>query len=225
MQKIGHRGAKGYVAENTIASIEKAIQLGVDAVEIDVHVCKTGEIVVIHDSTINRTTKGQGKVRELTLSELQLVTVRGGHNIATLEEVLIFCENKCTIHIELKGKGTAVKVANIVTKYVKQTKWTYKSLLVSSFKRSKLNKVKQINPSINTGIIVSKKAFKALIQAVDDKCSAIYIALNKVKTSIVAYASSKNIQVYVWTVNKPKNITKMKSLSVNGIISDFPDLL
>lgn len=224
MQKIGHRGAKAYVAENTIASIEKAIQLGADAVEIDVHVCKTGEIVVIHDSTINRTTTGKGKVKELTLNELRLITTYG-YSIPTLEEVLVFCEDKCTIHIELKGKGTAVKVADIVTKYIARTKWTYETLLVSSFKRSKLDKVKQINPNINRGIIVDKKASKALVQSMEDKCSAIYIAFNKVKPHIVAFANSHNIQVYVWTVNKPKKISKMKALSVSGIISDFPDLL
>ena len=67
--KIGHRGAKGYVAENTMASFQKAIELGVDGLELDVHLCRSGEVVVIHDATIDRTTVGKGFVKDFLAKE------------------------------------------------------------------------------------------------------------------------------------------------------------
>ena len=79
--KIGHRGAKGHVAENTLPSFEKAIALGAEAVEFDVHVCATGELVVIHDFTVDRTTNGTGEVHTVSLDELKSLTVEDEHTI------------------------------------------------------------------------------------------------------------------------------------------------
>ena len=87
MLKIGHRGAKGYVAENTLASFQKAIDLQVDGIELDVHVSRDGEIMVIHDETIDRTTSAKGFVKNLSSNELQF------YGIPTLLEVLDLINN------------------------------------------------------------------------------------------------------------------------------------
>jgi glycerophosphoryl diester phosphodiesterase len=71
--KIGHRGAAGHAPENTLLSFQKAMDLGVDMIELDVYVCKTGELVVIHDEKVDRTTNGTGYVREKTLDELKIL--------------------------------------------------------------------------------------------------------------------------------------------------------
>ena len=95
MITIGHRGAKGHVAENTLASFEKAIALGVDAVELDVHVSADGVVMVIHDETIDRTTTKKGYVKEyssVALNEL---------GIPTLEEVFLLINKRCSINIEI----------------------------------------------------------------------------------------------------------------------------
>ena len=101
MEKIGHRGAKAWVDENTLESIQKAIELGADAVEIDVHTCKTGELIVIHDPTLKRTTNGKGKIAKLTYSQINSFNTLNGYSIPTLEQVLDFCQDKYKIHIEL----------------------------------------------------------------------------------------------------------------------------
>ena len=87
--KIGHRGAKGYVAENTIASIQKALDFGVDGIEIDVHLCATGELVVFHDFTLDRMTNGTGEVSKLSLSELKQLKVADKFQIPTLKGYLL----------------------------------------------------------------------------------------------------------------------------------------
>ena len=88
MIRIGHRGAMGYAPENTLVSFEKALDLKVDMVELDVQLCKTGELVVIHDLTVNRTTNGEGDVAKLTLQELKCLDAGKGQQIPLLEEVL-----------------------------------------------------------------------------------------------------------------------------------------
>ena len=86
--KFGHRGAKGYLAENTIESIKKALELGVDGIEIDVHKCKSGELVVFHDFTLDRLTNGTGEIATFTLQELKELFILKQFKIPTLIEVL-----------------------------------------------------------------------------------------------------------------------------------------
>ena len=99
--KIGHRGAKGYEPENTLISFQKAIDLNVDGIELDVHLSSDGEIMVIHDETIDRTTNGKGFVKPLYCIGIKKI------EIPTLTEVLDLINQKCFINIELKGIGTA----------------------------------------------------------------------------------------------------------------------
>lgn len=224
MEKIGHRGAKGYVAENTLASINKAIALRADAIEVDVHICKTGELVVLHDKTIDRTTTGEGFIRKITLTELRNINSEG-NPIPLLEEVLELCSGKCMVHVELKGKGTAKKVADLIEKFVDQGKYNYQQIYVSSFVKKRLMKIRKQNANIQLGIIIAKKNSKALKVAVKNGFEAIYVHHKQVKSYWVRIAKLKKLKIYVWTVNKPKKIKKIRNLEVQGIISDFPDRL
>ncbi len=85
--KIGHRGAPVQLPENTISGFHRAVALGVDGIELDVHLCKSGEAVVIHDDTVDRTTDGRGRVADMTLSELRGLRVNGTECVPTLAEV------------------------------------------------------------------------------------------------------------------------------------------
>ncbi len=120
MLKIGHRGAMGYAPENTLGSFAKALELGVDGIELDVHVCKSGEVVVIHDERVDRTTNGKGQVKEMTLKELKELDAGKGERIPTLEEVLDFVDRRAFIDIELKAEGIGNSVADIVRKYIQE---------------------------------------------------------------------------------------------------------
>ncbi|WP_010180087.1 glycerophosphodiester phosphodiesterase [Aquimarina agarilytica] len=225
MQKIGHRGAKALMDENTIPSIKKAIELGVDAIEIDVHKCRTGELVVIHDETVKRTTNGRGKVVNLTYNELSMLRTEHMHKVPTLKEVLDVCKGKCSLHIELKGKGTAKAVCMLIEEEVKQGGWSYDQLYVSSFDAKRLNKVRARNKAIKVGLIAESKTSKAFAIAVDNGYENIYIYHEKLRSRLVRMAKLKNLNLYVWTVNKPADIKKMQVLDISGIISDHPNLL
>ena len=112
MLKIGHRGAKGHVAENTLASFQKAMELEVDGIELDVHLSANGAIMVIHDATIDRTTSGTGFVKNINAAQLQLI------GIPTLEEVLQLVNKNCTINIEIKDANATNAVVQLIEKYI-----------------------------------------------------------------------------------------------------------
>ena len=101
--KVGHRGAAGHEPENTLRSFRKALDLGADMVELDVHLCGTGELVVIHDETVDRTTDGSGSVRDMPFHELRGLDAGKGERIPTLREVLDLLEGRAGVNIELKG--------------------------------------------------------------------------------------------------------------------------
>ncbi|HSP12111.1 MAG TPA: glycerophosphodiester phosphodiesterase family protein, partial [Salegentibacter sp.] len=151
--KIGHRGAKGLLAENTLESIQKAIDLGVDAIEIDVHRCLSGEIVVIHDFTLDRTTNGSGEVAKKNWQDLKSLKVEGQYQIPLLTEVLDLIEGKCSINIELKGLNTAAGTSEIIQKYIAKGNWEYQDFIVSSFQKNELFQIRKLDEKIPIGVL------------------------------------------------------------------------
>src|SRR5210317_1220784 len=123
--KMGHRGALAYIAENTIPSIEKALSFNIDGIEVDVHLCATGELVVFHDFTLDRVTNGKGELKKHSLSELRQLMVKEEYKIPTLQEVLNVIDKKCLLNIELKGRGTAAKTCEVIETYVNEKGWRY----------------------------------------------------------------------------------------------------
>ena len=223
--KIGHRGAKGYFAENTLESIQKALNFGVDAIEIDVHRCKTGELVVIHDFTLDRTTNGSGEVAKKTLSEIKGLNVEDEFGIPLLTEVLDFIEGKCTINIELKGLNTATATAKIIKKYVAEKNWTYKDFIVSSFQKNELFQLRKLDEKVALGILSKASVTEAIELGKLLKASAIHPSLGIITRDNVKASHKAGFNVNVWTVNEPEDIQRMREFGVDGIISDFPDRL
>src|SRR5690606_14315348 len=172
--KIGHRGAKGYVAENTIESIQKALDFKVDGIEIDVHVCASGELVVFHDFTLDRMTNGTGEVGKSTLSELKKLKVSGLYHIPTLEEVLGIIDKKCLLNIELKGKYTASKTCETIQKYITDKNWTYQNFIVSSFQHHELEAVFKADKNISLGVLTKANIDEAMEFAETIKARAIH---------------------------------------------------
>ncbi|MYJ75784.1 MAG: glycerophosphodiester phosphodiesterase, partial [Gammaproteobacteria bacterium] len=137
---IGHRGAAGLAPENTLAGFARAVELGVDGVELDVHLAGP-EVVVIHDERVDRTTNGVGLVRDLTFAELRRLDAGDGQRVPTLKEVLDLVPEHMLVNIELKGVGTAEPVAAIVGDLALGAKrGRLPALLVSSFDHGELGR-------------------------------------------------------------------------------------
>ncbi|MEW4923816.1 glycerophosphodiester phosphodiesterase family protein [Algibacter sp. 2305UL17-15] len=222
--KIGHRGAKGHFAENTLESIKKALELGVDGIEIDVHRCATGQLVVFHDFTLDRMTNGTGEVSKHTLKELKKVVVKGYCQIPTLSEVLAFVDNKCLLNIELKGQDTAKEAARLITFFVEKKGWEYKNIIVSSFQKSLLETVYKINDKIPLGVLTDLNIEDAVNIAKAIKAVSIHIDYTMLTPEIVEELK-EDYKVFAYTVNNLNPIKRIKSYGVDGMISDFPDRL
>lgn len=223
--KIGHRGAKGHVAENTLASFAKALQLGVDAIELDVHVCATGELVVFHDFTVDRTTNGTGEVHKLSLSELKELNVEVEHKIATLEEVLKPISSQCYVNIEMKGRHTAKPLAALLKKYVNEKGYSYTDFIVSSFQYEELKIMSELNPEVHLGILTQASVAQAWEWAEEFSARAIHPHFSLLTKDNMKRAHNAGLKVYTWTVNEPDDIARVKEYGVDGIISDYPERL
>ena len=223
--RFGHRGAKGLVAENTIESIVFALELGVDGIEIDVYKCKSGELVVFHDFTLDRLTNGTGEISEFTLHELKALTIEGVYKIPTLIEVLNTIDKQCLLNIELKGRNTAMETVRIIQDYIKNKGWKYTDFLVSSFQHQELLEVFSLDKGILLGVLTKANLEEAIDFAKTIKAHAIHPNFSLLSMVNVKLAKKKGFKINTWTVNTPQAIERMKRYKVDMIISDFPDRL
>lgn len=220
---IGHRGAKGHVAENTIPSIKKAMQLGVQGVEFDVFRCKSGEIVLLHDKTLDRTTNATGNVENYTLQELKEVVVEGQYNIATLGEALDAINNSILVNIELKGKNTSVRTIEILTNYIDNKGWNASNFIISSFNWDELKAFRNLANEIAIGVLTEEDPLKAISFAKEIKASAIHPYYKYLTQEKILAIQREGFKVYTWTVNSPEDIKQLKQWQVDGIITDYPE--
>ena len=225
MLKIGHRGAKGLEPENTLLSFQKAIEIGVDGIELDVRLTSDGELIVIHDETIDRTSNGTGFVNQFSLREIKKFRIDSKHEIPTLLEVLELVDKKCLVNIELKELETAEKVVALIEDFIATKNWKYEHFLVSSFNWHAIQNVRFLNPDIPIGVLTESDLEMAFTFAKFLKATTItahYLLLNDAEIQEIQEAG---IRIFAWTVNENDTIEKMKTLKINGIISDFPDRL
>ncbi len=217
--RIGHRGASGHAPENTLLSLNTAVQLRCDMTEIDVHTCASGDVVVIHDETVERTTNGTGLVSELSLSELKKLDAGNGERIPTLTEVLSMLKDKIVLNIDLKGQNTPKRVHWAV----KDSGWSVNDILITSFDWAKLEKYRELDTEARLGPLAHVNIYHAVRFASKINAYCINPLHKPCSRSFVGKAQKKGLQVYPWTVNEVKDIERMKGFGVDGLISDFPD--
>ena len=220
---IGHRGAMGHETENTLASIQKAMDLGVDMVEIDVFKIQSGEIVVFHDYTVDRLTNGPGKIEEYNIFDLKKLIVRGGHKIPVLQDVLKVIDNKVALNIELKGSGTADKVNFIMNYYIEKNNWSPANFLISSFNWAELREMRKYNPNVAIAVLTEDNPLDAIPFAKELNAVAINPYFKKLDIEVANEIRDAGFKIYTWTVNEPKDIDAMKQIGVDGIITNFPE--
>lgn len=225
VQKIGHRGAKGYVAENTLESFQKALDLGADAIELDVHVAACGTLVVFHDFTVDRMTNGSGEVHKLTIEQLKELKVSGEFQIPTLAETFDLIDRKCWINVELKGHGTAEPACQLIEEYITSKGWQYDDFVVSSFQKDELERAKAINPRIRLAALSQASVEQALEWADELSAYAIHPHFSLLTVDNIMVAKSRGYKINVWTINHDEDIQRLETYNIDGIISDFPDRL
>jgi len=220
---FGHRGARGHVAENTLPSITKALDLGVDGIEIDIFQCASGELVVFHDQTLEKLTNATGYIEQLDLDSIQKIEVLGGYTIPTLEEVLDLINGQVVLNIELKGSRTALLTAALLEDYFKSGQWQPKQILISSFNWEELQLFYKVNQEVPLAVLTEDDPLDAIPVALSLNAVAINPNHKTLNTTNVEKIKAAGLDIYPWTVNAPEDIQKMVSLGVEAIITDYPE--
>ena len=215
---IAHRGASGHAPENTLLSYQRAFELGAQMIELDVHETLDGDLVCIHDSTVDRTTNGSGEVHSLTYRELLDLDAGEGERIPLLEDVIKYASGKIQVNIELKTIGTEKNILDIVERH-----GMFRDIMISSFFHGSLVTVRELNELVTTAILVDKPKVELVSYAMDFRANAINPRHQLVSHELIQDAHSVGLKVFPWTVNDSQTMMKLFAIGIDGLISDFPD--
>ena len=228
-----HRGFSGLYPENTLLAFEHALEVGATGIELDVQLTADGEIVVIHDEKIDRTTNGSGLVAQYTLAQLQKFDAGSwfspkyaGLTIPTLEEVLkLIKDTDILLNIEIKTgivdyPGLEKKVLELVKRYKMQKRTIY-----SSFNHYSIKSISEQDASAKTGILFMEGLFEPWNYAKNINARALHPIYILVRPELVALAHQNSIEVNVFTVDDEDLLRKMVHCGVDGIFTNYPDRL
>lgn len=239
--KIGHRGASGHEPENTLRSFKKAIELGADMVEADVWLSNDNKIVVIHDETVDRTTNGQGQVKNFTLAELQKLNAGLQEKVPSLTELLALVKGYCQLNLEVKIKA----VAQHLISELQNNDFPFEDLLISSNHLDIISNIKKQIPALKTAWVfksIQSCFWQAVWSLVMTLISPVvhWHVIRKLKfhnieiinlyhslatKRFIAKLHRHNKRVFVWTVNDKNKIKKLRNFGADGIFSNYPERL
>ncbi len=231
---FAHRGASAYAPENTLSSFQLAVELGAPAIELDVKLTGDGEVVVLHDQTLDRTTNGNGDIRQFTLTQLRKVDAgekfdskfRGEH-IPTLREVFDLFGNSVILNIELTNYASPQD--DLLTRVVSLIKQFHleESTLFSSFLPVNLIKARGMCPDVPIGLLTFpgwKGWFFRSPMNFWIPREAIHSHISDISPDFIERQHRSGKRVHVWTVNAADSIQCMFEYGVDGIFTDDPKL-
>jgi glycerophosphoryl diester phosphodiesterase len=217
---IGHRGAKGHAPENTVRSVRRAIELGADGVEVDVFFVD-GQLVVIHDEKLERTTSGRGVLSAHSFEFLRKLDAGEGEKIPTLNEVLDAIDQRAFINIELKGPRTAEPVVALVDRYIAERGWRFSDFIISSFNHAELRRVP--GDRLRIGVLFRRPPARYAKIAAELRAFSVHPELRYTTPGFVSDAHRRGLKVFVYTVNAIADIERMRAMGVDGVFTDFPE--
>ncbi len=222
--KIGHRGAAGYAPENTLASFQRAIEIGVDMIEFDVRLSKDKQLVIIHDPTLDRTTNGRGRVADYNLSQLKKLDAGQQEQIPTLQEALKLINRRTQVNIELIETGLVPYLLDTLDVFLKEG-WDSDDFLLSSFYWQELELLNRLAPHFRLGVLWDDPQKDWRLPQSQIPAYSLHPHFALVNPILINEAKTRGLKIFAYTANTPKQISFLKELKVDGIFSDFPDLI
>ncbi|MCP3741873.1 glycerophosphodiester phosphodiesterase [Rossellomorea sp. BNER] len=235
VDSVAHRGAAGYAPENTIAAFDKAVEMKADYIEIDVQRSKDGELVIIHDTTINRTTDGSGNVKDLTFHQLRSFDAGSwmgeefsGEKIPTFDEILDRYHGKVGILIELKAPELYPGIEEEVAEELKERnldKPQNEKIIIQSFNFESMKKINSLLPKVPVGVLTSSIADTTDEALKEFSTYADYFnpSYRMVTKNLVNRVHSLDMKISSWTVRSQEAADFLLEMDVDAIITDYPD--
>jgi len=223
-----HRGASGLAPENTMVSVLLSMKMGADFSEIDVQETADGELILMHDDSLRRTTNKKAAVWKQDLVDLKGVDAGSWFSdefanepIPTLRSIIDSVKGKMKLNIELKLNGHQEKLAERTVSLTEEKNFI-SQCIVTSFDRETIRKVKELNPNIKTGYILGKMPKEDIWSAEFDLLS---VNQKLVTQKLIDEAHQHGKEVHVWTVNKANKMRELIDLGVDNIITNYPNVL
>ncbi|MCU6708366.1 glycerophosphodiester phosphodiesterase [Paenibacillus sp. J5C_2022] len=232
MLVIAHRGASGEAPENTLGAFKLGLEQGCDAIELDVHLSREGEVVVCHDATLKRTTDREGTIRELTVDELKRADAGlwfhesfKGERIPLMEEVFDLVPPGVMINIEMKDSYSGAMEPALLA--LMKRKNRLDDVVVSSFDHKCLYKLKQLEPDVKIGLLytMNPRTHAGFAQTFGLPVYSLHPHKAHVSEADVREAARSNLHVYPYTINDEATMRQYMDNGVSGIITDFPGKL
>lgn len=229
---LGHRGALGHAPENTLPSFEKAIALGATMTELDIHLSRDGELIVMHDATVDSTTDGTGRIADLTLEEIKRLDAGSwfspefaGVRTPTLREVFDAVGHRILINVEVKAGETPY--AGITEKLARELEETgmVDRVVISSFVPQYLHELRPRLPEVELALLYSKPHPDAIEEALRNGWQALHPHMRWATKEFVEKAHAKGLRVRAWNPNEVEEMRPLIAAGVDGIGTDFPERL
>lgn len=233
---MGHRGAKGYAPENTMASFRRGLELGANMLELDVHVTADKHLVVIHDATVDRTTDGSGLVSEMTLAQIQALDAGAwykdefaGERVPTFEQVVELAKGRAALNVELKAGGIKPNtflypdVVRLVADVLKAYDMV-DQVVISSFHEEYLRQFKELLPDIHCAFVHQRPVDNLFERVRAQGWESVHTAVALIDEAFVAAAHAAGLKVRAWTPNDEATMRRLVAIGVDGIITDYPDV-
>ena len=226
---MAHRGYSSKAPENTMPAFELALEVGSGGIELDVHLTKDGEVVVIHDHTLDRTTDGKGPVESFTMAELREFDAGSwfspafkGTKLPALQEVLeLISEHNVLLNVETKAalgfEQLNEKLALLLDEYA-----MWERIIISSFNHYALVHMKTLRPQARTGILYNCGLVNPWVYAKSIGASALHAHHMTVIPELVQAAQQNGMMVNVWTVDEAADIERVTLAKADSIITNVP---
>jgi glycerophosphoryl diester phosphodiesterase len=231
--RIGHRGVAGTRPEHTRVAFERAMEIGVDMIELDVQLTCDGGLVVLHDRDLGRTSSGSGPVRERRLAELRALDAGSwfgpayaGEKVLSLDEVLDLTAGRAELNVEIKSPEPDWEdTAGVLTDLLR-ARGRLDSTIVSCFEVGALECMRRRCASAGLGVLWHTTDLDTVWRAAADlRARSVHPHWSLVDAGLIATAHARGLMLITWTVNEPELMHHFVQLGVDGIISDFPERL
>lgn len=230
-KKIAHRGASGDYPENTRLAFVKAIEAGVDMIELDCQMTRDGHVVIFHDEDLRRTAGVHGTLRSKTLEQLKQLDIGRwrkksyrGERILTFEEALETVSGEADICVEIKSFPDSARDIELKVLFTLSHYDYLDRVILSSFDYQCLARIRELAPEASIGVLFgSQTSEDPLMVARRLGAASIHVQKEIVSRGFLEQAWEDALDVYVWTVNEVREMEMYVSMGAQGLISDFPD--
>ncbi len=228
---IAHRGASAAAPENTMAAFRRAVEMGAECIETDLHLSRDGRLIIVHDATLNRTTSGDGLVKNYTFNELRELDAGSwfskefaGEKMPAIEELLDLAgQADLSLYLEIKG-GAGYGVERAVISALRGRKES-KAAVVLCFDASVLDRIHQLDRLLMTGLLFESGGEDMVKEAVRVGARQIGPRGDCVNPELVGDAHRRGLKVVTWTINEPAQMRVLAAIGVDGIMTNHPNRL